>query len=79
MDPEEGLKFFTNEENVKKLFNDIKKTKKRGVLGVPHFQISLVGFNDNTPLLIGGQDKAGFTDIFHKMLKDHQKHMKSKK
>ena len=79
MDPQEALKFFTSEENVKKLFNDIQKTKKRGVLGVPYFQISLVGFNDNNPLLIGGQDRNGFTEIFNKMLKDRQKHLKSKK
>lgn len=79
MDPQEAIKFFTSEENAKKLFTDVQKTKKRGVLGVPHFQISLVGFNDNSPLLIGGQDRNGFTEIFQKMLKDRQKRLKSKK
>jgi Predicted dithiol-disulfide isomerase involved in polyketide biosynthesis len=75
----EAAEYFTSEPNIKKLFADIQKTKKKGILGVPHFLISLVGFNDSRPLQTGGQDKTGFLDVFQKLLKDYQKQMKSKK
>ncbi|XP_066930348.1 uncharacterized protein [Clytia hemisphaerica] len=79
LNPEHALNYFTSEDNIKKLYGEIQKTKKRGLLGIPLFQISIVGFNDAKPLQIGGQDKSGFTEIFNKMLRDYNKQMKSKK
>lgn len=76
----EALGYFTSEENVKRLFADIQKTRKKGILGVPHFQIIITGFNESNPLKFsGGQDKNNFIDIFQKMIKDYQKSLKSKK
>ena len=80
LNQDEALAFFTAEENVKKLFSEIQKTRKKGILGIPYFQIYITGFNDSKPLTFsGGQDKNNFIDIFHRMLKDYQKQMKSKK
>lgn len=80
MDQDEALDYFASPDATKKLFGDIQKLRKKGILGVPHFRISLEGYNEAKPLSFsGGQSKAGFIDTIRKLLKDYQKSLKEKK
>ncbi|XP_065668738.1 uncharacterized protein LOC100211789 isoform X1 [Hydra vulgaris] len=79
IDSVSAAQYFTSPSNVKRLFNDLKKLKKRGIVGVPYFQFSIDGATDIQPVgFSGAQSKAGFIDTITKLLKEYQKGTKPK-
>lgn len=79
VDKVKALEFFTSPTSVKRLHSEIQKTKKKGILGVPHFIIHIDGYNDKRPVTFsGGQNKSGFVDTFNKLLKEYHKANKTK-
>ena len=74
VDKVKAAEFFTSPANTKKLLADIQRTKKKGILGVPHFSIFIPGYNDARPVAFSGaQSKSGFTDTIQKLLKEYAK------
>lgn len=80
MDQDDALDYFTSPDATKKLFAEIQKLRKKGILGVPNFRIFIDGYNEAKPLMFsGGQSKVGFIDTVRKLVKDYQKSLKVKK
>ena len=79
IDKIKAAEFFMSPTNVRKLFADIQKRKKKGILGVPYFIIYIDGYNETRPITFSGsQSKSGFVDTFHKLIKDYHKASKVK-
>ena len=79
IDKDAALAFFTSPTNVKKLFTEIQKLKKKGILGVPYYHIYIEGYNDTKPLAFSGsQTTKGFVETFQKLIKEYHKSLRPK-
>ena len=66
-----ALTYATSADNIKRLIYDVNATQRKGIRGVPYYEIFVEGINDTKPYVISGaQADAAFLSIFNKLFED---------
>lgn len=66
-----ALTYATSAENIERLIHDVNAVQRKGIRGVPYYEIYVEGINDTKPYVISGaQADAVFLSIFNKLFKE---------
>ena len=66
-----ALTYATSGENIERLIHDVNAVQRKGIRGVPYYEIYVEGINDKKPYVISGaQADAVFLSIFNKLFKE---------